>query len=48
VLYVGGAASFAVTASGTMPNPPLQIEDEYLESIQNTGTNQFYRLQLNQ
>ena len=26
-------------------SPPIQIGDEYLESIQITGTNQFYRLQ---
>jgi hypothetical protein len=27
-----------------VPNPPIQIGSEYLESIQTTGTNQFYRL----
>jgi hypothetical protein len=27
-----------------LPNPPLQIGDEYLESIPMTGTNQFYQL----
>ena len=29
-----------------VPNPPIQIGNEYLESIQMTGTNQFFRLQL--
>ena len=29
-----------------VPDPPIQIGGEYLESIQITGTNQFYRLQL--
>ncbi|HKW28175.1 MAG TPA: immunoglobulin domain-containing protein, partial [Verrucomicrobiae bacterium] len=28
-----------------VPNPPIQIGGEYLQSIQMTGTNQFYRLQ---
>jgi hypothetical protein len=32
----------------TVSNPPIQIGDEYLESIQMSGTNQFYRLQLSQ
>jgi hypothetical protein len=27
-----------------VPNPPVQIGSEYLESIQMTGTNQFFRL----
>jgi hypothetical protein len=27
-----------------VPNPPIQIGSEYLESIQMTGTNQFFRL----
>ncbi len=27
-----------------VPNPPIQLGNEYLESIQMTGTNQFYRL----
>ena len=27
-----------------VPNPPIQIGSEYLESVQMTGTNQFYRL----
>ena len=29
-----------------VPNPPIQIGSEYLESLQMTGTNQFFRLQL--
>jgi hypothetical protein len=29
-----------------VPNPPIQNGSEYLESIQMTGTNQFFRLQL--
>jgi hypothetical protein len=28
-----------------IPNPPLQIGNQYLESIQMTATNQFFRLQ---
>jgi hypothetical protein len=32
----------------TVSNPPIQIGDEYLQSIPMTGTNQFYRLQLSQ
>ena len=29
-----------------VPNPPIQIGNEYLESMQMTGANQFFRLQL--
>ncbi|HEV2434581.1 MAG TPA: immunoglobulin domain-containing protein, partial [Verrucomicrobiae bacterium] len=31
-----------------VPNPPIQIGSEYLESIQMNGTNQFFRLQLSE
>ena len=49
------ASGFVLEATPTLSpaswvivsNPPIQIGGEYLESIQMTGTNQFYRLQLN-
>ena len=31
-----------------VPNPPIQVGSEYLESIQMTGTNQFFRLRLSE
>jgi hypothetical protein len=54
MFWMVGSPGFVLETSSSLspanwvpvPNPPIQIGSEYLESIQMTGTNQFFRLQL--